>query len=136
MAAFLPPDLRASLLQSLRLVTLTDRTLTDRSRVKRDWEQARKRGFAIDDEETIVGAAFLAAPLFDSEERVCGSISVGVLKARCSAQIAERIARHVKEACHNLSQELKAARYVHASGGWALDYHEKTSSIQGKASYV
>ena len=44
--------------------------------------EVKRLGYAINDEETIVGAIFLAAPVFDAQQSVCGSITVGIPKSR------------------------------------------------------
>jgi DNA-binding IclR family transcriptional regulator len=115
-AAFFPEERRDSILKSMKFPAPTSRTMTDPSRVEKDWAEVRRRGFAINDEETIRGAVFLAAPLFDSRESVCGSITVGIPKARLTARVEKKIVDHVKEACSRLSAELRATGYVHVGG--------------------
>jgi DNA-binding IclR family transcriptional regulator len=119
MAAWLGDAERAFLLSHTRYPALTARSNTDAKSIARDWDRVRRRGFAINDEETISGAISLAAPLFDSRGNVCGSISVGLPKARCSAQISKRIASHLVDCCRRCSGELKATSYVHADSGLA-----------------
>ena len=116
MAAFLLPERRAELLRILPLKAITKRTLTDPAQIRREWTLVAERGFAVNDEETIIGATFLAAPLFDSRDSVCGSITVGIPKARFSMRLEKRIVKHVKDACHRLSSELHATAYVHSAG--------------------
>ncbi|MGH9839222.1 MAG: IclR family transcriptional regulator [Blastocatellia bacterium] len=113
MAAFFPPDRSAALLKSLKLEKQTEKTLSARPEVEKEWAKVRRLGFAVNDEETIVGAIFLAAPLFDAEHNVCGSISVGIPKPRYSAKLGTEIADHLKDACRRLSDVLEAAGYVH-----------------------
>ena len=116
MAAFLLPERRAELLRTMPLKAITKRTLTDPAQVKREWSLVAERGFAVNNEETIIGATFLAAPLFDSRDSVCGSITVGIPKARLSTRLEKRIVKHVKDACQRLSSELHATAYVHSAG--------------------
>jgi len=115
-AAFLPPKQQEALLDSIELIPLTAHTLVDREAIAREWDSVRRSGWALNDEETIVGAAFLAAPVFDREGSICGSISVGVPKVRFPADVAADIAGHLKDACRRLSQDLVATGYVHAHG--------------------
>jgi IclR family acetate operon transcriptional repressor len=112
-AAALPPAERAALLARLELRRLTDNTLTTRAQVEREWAEVARRGFATNDEETIVGAIFLAAPVFDAQQAICGSISLGVPKPRYSASLGRTIAAQLKDACARLSQALQAVGYVH-----------------------
>lgn len=112
-AAYLPQERHTALLKELKLEHLTEKTVKSRSQVKEEWAEVRRRGHAINDEETIVGAVFLAAPIFDAQGAVCGSLSVGLPKPRSSAQRKKEIAEHLKDACRRLSAGLEAAGYVH-----------------------
>jgi IclR family acetate operon transcriptional repressor len=116
-AASMPPPARSALLARLDLKRLTDNTLTTRAQVEREWAEAGRRGYAANDEETLVGAIFLASPIFDSQQVVSGGISVGVPKPRYSAALGRKIAASLKEVCGRLSQTLEAAGYVHEDGG-------------------
>ncbi len=112
-AAFLPPEARRSLLKGLDLRQLTPHTMTRRSDVEREWALVLRRGFAMNREESIVGAVFLAAPVFDADRAVCASISIGVPKARCSPQLCRRMAVQLTGACGRLSEALQIAGYTH-----------------------
>ena len=123
MAAFFPAEIRASLLDPSNLATVTRRTVTDPARIDGEWAAVRERGFALNDEETMVGAAFVAAPIFDAGGTVCGSLSLGVPKARFSVELSRRIAEHIKAACRRLSEELRALGYRHVGGLDQLQLH-------------
>ena len=112
-AANLPPIARGALLAKLPLDKLTGRTHVRRADVEAEWESVQRRGYATNDEETIVGAVFLAAPVFDAERAVCGGISLGVPKARYSATLGRRITTQLVESCARLSETLANAGYVH-----------------------
>lgn len=113
MAAFLPAARQAALAKSLKPEAHTARTLIKRTEIAEEWEKIRRQGYAVNNEETIVGAAFLACPVFDAHKAVCGSISVGIPKPRYSAELGKRITEHLKSACQRLSATLEAIGYVH-----------------------
>ncbi len=117
MAAYLSLEDRTAILRAAKFPALTRHTRTDPFDVEKDWAEVRERGYAINDEETTVGAAFLAAPVFDSRVRVCGSISVGVPKVRFSPAFAEDIALYLVDACRRLSEKLSLTGYVHPHHG-------------------
>ena len=117
MAAFLPGESQMAILHSAGFPALTERTRTDPSEVEKDWAEIRERGYATNDEETIIGATFLAAPVFDSRFRVCGSISVGVPKVRFSPAFAEDVALYLVDACRRLSEKLGETGYIHPHHG-------------------
>jgi DNA-binding IclR family transcriptional regulator len=112
-AAFLPPEAQAALLKTIELRPLTERTVTRRADVAREWALVAKRGVALNREESIVGAVFLAAPIFDAERCVCAAISVGIPTARYSSKIGRQIAEHLKTVCQQLSDVLQVAGYTH-----------------------
>ncbi len=113
MAAFLPPEHKAALLDGRKLERLTEKTLTKPAQVKHELAEVKRLGYAINDEETIVGAIFLAAPIFDAQQSVCGSISVGIPKPRFSELLSKKIANHLKDTCERLTLGLSVAGYVH-----------------------
>lgn len=113
MAAFLPSSRQAGLLKNLKAEQQTAKTLTRKSEIEQEWEKVRRQGYAINNEETIVGAVFLAAPVFDAHNEVCGSVSVGVPKPRYSAELGKKIAEHLKDVCRRLSETLEAVGYTH-----------------------
>ncbi|MGJ5816420.1 IclR family transcriptional regulator domain-containing protein [Paludibaculum fermentans] len=112
-AAFSAPEAARDILRRLQLKLLTDKTLTDPFAIEREWSKVRRAGYARNDEETIVGAIFLAAPVFDAANSVCGSISLGIPKARYQPTLGESIAAAVKAAADRLSRALEAAGYHH-----------------------
>lgn len=116
MAAVLPPERRLALLAKLPLPRLTARTITSRAVVDREWGRVRKTGVAINREETILGAIFLAAPVYDAGGHVCGALSVGIPKARHSGRIERAVAASLKDSCARLSETLASAGYVHTAG--------------------
>jgi DNA-binding IclR family transcriptional regulator len=115
-AAFLPQENRDALFQHPHFIALTSHTRTSPSEVAQDWEHVRHEGYAINDEETVPGAVFLAAPVFDSRERVCASISIGMPKARYSPRVATKLVDRLRTACRDFSDRLKGTGYVHITG--------------------
>ncbi|MFB6185576.1 MAG: IclR family transcriptional regulator [Halobacteriaceae archaeon] len=58
------------------LVAKTQNTITDRDKIRRELNQIRKQGFALNDEEEILGTRAVGAPILDSEKNVLGAISI------------------------------------------------------------
>jgi DNA-binding IclR family transcriptional regulator len=114
-AAFLPPDRALALLRRGTLPRVTDRTLTDPDRVRQEWATVMRRGYAVNNEETIIGAIFLGAPVFDARRAVCGSLSIGIPKARYSGALGREIAAGLIDACQRTSAALAQIGYVHES---------------------
>ena len=58
------------------LVPYTDFTITDRDAFLEEIEKTRRRGYAISREEFLVGRNALAAPVFERNQGIAGSISL------------------------------------------------------------
>lgn len=56
----------------------TDQTITDEEELKTELAEIRDRGYAIDDEERVLGLRCIAAPVCDKDENPLGSVSVSV----------------------------------------------------------
>jgi IclR family transcriptional regulator, KDG regulon repressor len=111
-AAFLPDPARAELLATLDPRPLTEKTLVLKEEIEREWREVRRRGYAWNDEETIPGAVFVAAPLFDSRGTAGGSLSVGIPKSRCPETLPERLAPELIGICRQLSDRIEAEGLV------------------------
>src|SRR5207244_3543536 len=74
--AFLVDDERRQLLDQLRLVPLTDRTITDRRRLETELDEIEHRGYATSRGERAAGVASLSAPIFAGDGRILAALSV------------------------------------------------------------
>ncbi len=71
------------------LPRMTARTITDRSDLMADLAAARRRGYAIDDEEHAIGLRCVAAPIFNEHGDAVGAVSLSGPMARITdARIA------------------------------------------------
>lgn len=111
-AAFLPEAQRRLLLDRPQPSRITGRTVVTAAEIERGWKEVRRRGFALNDEETIVGAVFVGAPIFDSRGAPCGSISIGIPKARSSQELIERMAPALIDTCRQLTLRIEAVGIV------------------------
>jgi DNA-binding IclR family transcriptional regulator len=74
--AWLPDAERARFVKSLRFEQLTPKSIAQRATFERELRRVRSSGYAIDDEEFIVGVRCLAAPVFDEAGQVAMALSV------------------------------------------------------------
>lgn len=74
--AHLPPDRRATLLDSIDLVEHTAQTITDRDTLRDELEQIRDRGVAFDKEEYGPGLRCVGVPILGPEDAVVGAVSL------------------------------------------------------------
>lgn len=96
-AAFLRPVELASALDHKPLAAYTKNTITDRATLLAHLAEVRRRGYAVNDEETIEGAVLFGAPILDAAEQPFAAISVGCLAVHCTRERRERYGRRVRE---------------------------------------
>ncbi len=96
-AAELPPG---------RLEQRTERTITSRAALAADLELARRRGYAVTDEELEPGLIAVAAPVFRDGAMVVGALSVSAPSTRLGQDQIPAAAAHCVAAAGALSAVL------------------------------
>jgi IclR family acetate operon transcriptional repressor len=112
-AAFLPAKELSTLLGDSKLPQYTEHTKTKLMQLKAELVEVHKRGFSLNDEETVAGALLVGAPLFDSTRSVCGAISVNTPIARCSTKRRQTLIQEVLAAGKRITEDLQAVGYIH-----------------------
>ncbi|HCP62052.1 MAG TPA: IclR family transcriptional regulator [Actinobacteria bacterium] len=93
------------------LAKLTGRTLDTLQGLEREVSRVRRDGFAVEDQEAIVGEAAIAAPVFDLHGTAVGAIGVtGPTERLLPKGPDASVVTLVKEASRALSRELGAGR--------------------------
>jgi DNA-binding IclR family transcriptional regulator len=109
-AASMPQAAVARLLAA-DLTPLTGKTKTTRAALSRALGQARKLGYAVEDQEATVGDAGIAAPIVNREGAVAGAIGVvGPAGRLLSPGQRDGLARLVTESARSVSRDLGAGR--------------------------
>lgn len=99
------PDALRDLLGAGPYEARTKRTLTTPETLWADLELARWQGYTVSDEELVVGARSLAAPVRNRENQIVAALNVSVSSARFSRQeLEERYAQTVLETARRISQ--------------------------------
>ncbi|QHE92540.1 helix-turn-helix domain-containing protein [Pandoraea fibrosis] len=101
---------RDALLRSVTMTALTPRTITDRRRLQVELRITSARGYAIDDEEIVLGVRCVAAPVVDMAGRVRGALSVAGPAYRMSMQRLELLGPELAEAARRVGAQLEAPR--------------------------
>jgi DNA-binding IclR family transcriptional regulator len=84
----------------------TARTITSAARLFEELSEVRRRGFAIDDEERIEGLRCVAAPIFGSDGRVLGALSLAAPTPRVSRERFRKLCDDVKATADGISRQL------------------------------
>lgn len=80
--AFLPPARRERILRALPLKRYTEQTVTSLPALRASLDEVRQSGVCVNLDELAVGAAGIAAPIFDRDGRVAGACAIGGPTAR------------------------------------------------------
>ena len=88
--AYLDPQRRKKILTATRLKRLTERTITDKKRIEREWKKCLAQGFAFSVGERLPNTSSLAAPVFGPDGEALGVISVigpsdRLVQSRCKS---------------------------------------------------
>ncbi|MFI1169881.1 IclR family transcriptional regulator, partial [Streptomyces sp. NPDC020801] len=108
--AFLPAGERERLLAGKPAV-LTGASVTDSGKLAGQLEEVRRTGYAIEDQESAIGDAGIASPVFDRSGEVVGAIGlVGPVERLLAEPARQELAVAVRETARNLSRDLGAPR--------------------------
>jgi IclR family acetate operon transcriptional repressor len=80
--AYLPPAERQRILSLMALERFTERTITDRDALASELQSIVTAGYAVDNEEYVLGVACVAVPVRDRRGEVIASIAVQGATAR------------------------------------------------------
>jgi IclR family acetate operon transcriptional repressor len=106
---------REDIIRQITLRPLTPLTITDRRRLQAELRLCAARGYAIDDEEIVLGVRCVGAPIVDREGSVRGAISVAGPAFRLSRERLELLGPELAEAARRIGAQLDIAR--HPPGG-------------------
>jgi DNA-binding IclR family transcriptional regulator len=101
--AFRSEDEQSDFFRAGGFQPLTVRTRTDPRELMRELAQVRERGFAVDDEEMLMGIRCIAAPVLGYNEYPEYALSVSGPAARLSDEAMVHLSEEVKRVCRNLS---------------------------------
>jgi IclR family acetate operon transcriptional repressor len=105
----MPDEARDAIVRDAVLKPLTPLTITDRRRLKAELRITRARGYAIDDEEIVLGVRCVGAPVVDAAGQVRGAISVAGPAYRLTRERLELLGPEVAEAARRVGAQLQPA---------------------------
>jgi IclR family KDG regulon transcriptional repressor len=104
--AFLPESRREEILNNLKPVAMTERTITDLNALRENLEQIRKQGYAVSRGEWIIDASGTAAPVFDAHGQIIAAISISGPAQRFTDEKMKEMSDILVEATRGISREL------------------------------
>lgn len=106
MLAAMPDAYVRAVLQSRGLPKESDKTITSVQRLRGNLAAARKRGFAVDDEEAAVGLRCVASVIFDETAAPLAAISLSGPKARITDERIAPLGAKVVEVARQITAEM------------------------------
>ena len=95
-----------AMVENAGLVALTEKTITDPDRLKKELKSIREGGYAFSDSEVDHGAKSAAAPVFNAKGRLVAGISVAGPAERINAETAQKLIEMVIESAAKISSDL------------------------------
>jgi DNA-binding IclR family transcriptional regulator len=107
--AWMPAAERSRFVSGLRFEKLTPKSIVQRASFERELRRVRSAGYAIDDEEFILGVRCLAAPVFDESGEVAMALSTVGPKHRMTHQRLRECRPLVLDCARKLSNQFGCA---------------------------
>ena len=89
------------------LVRYTDRTITDFDSLMTELETVRRQGYALDDQEFMIGLKCVAVPIADYHGKIKTALSISAPVARMDGERLERNRLLLQEAADAIMKQLK-----------------------------
>lgn len=105
--AGLSDDELARRYRDVELARFTENTVTDPTELLAEIEQARVRGFAVDDEEYIIGCRCVAMPIRDHSGEVVAAMSVSAPTPRCGPNWTDETRVPLSNVVDTVEQQLR-----------------------------
>jgi DNA-binding IclR family transcriptional regulator len=121
--AALEPSQAEAIIHRHELPAFTRRSIVDPDAYLEQVAQTRRRGYARENEEYLVGVSAVSAPVINQEGQTIGTISVACVKTRARARPHE-LAEHVMNAAAQTSRRLGAP----GEGRWRSHRRASNSS--------
>ena len=109
MLAHLSAERRKPLLDSFVFQAFTPKTITSAERFRSELDRVRRRGYAIDDEESVLGVRCLAAAVLTADEEPVAAVSISGPTARMPKDRLPEFAAAIRSAAHQIAVRLGPA---------------------------
>ena len=97
------------MIESLVFQAFTPKTITSPEWFRSELDQIRKRGYAIDEEESVLGVRCLAAPVLNADREPIAAISISGPTARMAGAKLPEFAAAICAAAREISSRLRPA---------------------------
>lgn len=104
--AFLPEARQEELLKKMKLVPMTEKTITDLDELRSNLKKIKRLGYAFSRGEWVLDAAGVAGPVFDQRGHIVAALTISGPAQRFTSQKTLEMADLVKSGAAEISAEL------------------------------
>lgn len=119
--AYMPRAEQESFL-TLAMRPFTVNTITTAEELRQEMTCIRERGYAIDNQEIVMGVFCVAVPILDRSGRPVGAISISGPSPKSPGKQVMPMVERLNEVCSHVSEQLGY------SGGWAGAQHRRLAN--------
>jgi DNA-binding IclR family transcriptional regulator len=106
LTAFLPDEQKKNILSTITFHPSTPKTIMNLVQFRQELDKIRLQGYAVDDEEAVMGARCVSAPILDAQGQPIAAISVSGPITRVSSSQVIALAGAVTTAARAISLEM------------------------------
>lgn len=106
MLAYLPPAQQRKIIEATTFQKFTPQTIGSQKELAQDLVRTHKRGYAIDDEEAVVGARCVAVAVLNGDRKAIGGISISGPVVRVTKRQVLDFAEKLRIASGEIAQRL------------------------------
>ncbi len=103
LAAFLPPIECERALSGIVFQRATPKTISNMVQLRAELDEVRRQGYAVDNEEALLGCRCVSAPILNSEKVAIGALSVSGPVTRVTPTQVAVLAKEVRAAARDVS---------------------------------
>ena len=104
MAFYKPFKELEKIVRKAELKKITPNSITDPEKLLEEYKKIRTRGYTISDEENLIGALGIGAPVFDKEGKIRGCLAIAAVKATIKKEDIEKLANMIKKGAKEISK--------------------------------
>jgi len=106
LTAFLPDDRKERILSGLKFELLTPNSIMNLVEFRQELEVVRRQGYAVDDEEVVLGARCLAAPILIPDGTPVAAVSISGPVTRISFDAVSALSKALVSAAQTISASI------------------------------
>jgi len=109
LVASLSEEKRRGALNSQSFQPLTPRTITTMARLEEELKKIRQNGYAVDEEENLMGARCVGAPILNHYQEPVAAVSISGPCSRICPEQIPKLGRAVRKACQAISKAMSGS---------------------------